>query len=549
MARYRRFDVQRNYYYETHDRNGNTKPYVCVDGTEIENITESQWKEQVLKEWSDFQNLHIDEALIMFHDRDINEDGTNKGLHAHGTFHCLESNTIEWAVTKFRASSLKNCQNVHSYVDSVRYLFHVSEQALNDCKTIYNPEDVNNYILVDSSGKVSGSFTARDVFPFKKIVGTGADGSEQVLDVISQHANWYGFALNAEGEKIELTVADIKERMSRKTDIRKKADQKEVINGYLLQVRAGRALPNEIKRRIESDVDGAGFTMLDSMKYRDDIQYAYERWLEDLQDFYSVHQHTRINIYVSGISQSGKDAFAKEFCKFLGGAQGYHDAPVKGKSTTYDFAGDYKAQRVSYVSDFDVSGFSMRQFLNLFDPENFHRASSRNKDKFYFPDYAVLTCSDPLETMIYQMFSENAKSTAKISNYTRNLLKRQGTEIDWLNAYMSVGLGTNFHEIRRRFALYLFIHNAEMYIYVLNNRRVCQSFAFVPPDDTNNPFDLFKVIPYNSKLPRSEFILQIKYAIEEVQNAIKYYLKLHGLQAPEEQEQPDFSYILDKLEG
>ena len=548
MARYRRFDVQRNYYYETHDRNGNVKPYVCADGTEIENITESQWKEQVLKEWSDFQWLRIDEALIMFHDRDINEDGTNKGLHAHGTFHTLESEPVEWAVTKFRASSQKNCQNVHSYVDSVRYLFHVSEQALNDCKTIYNPEDVNNYILVDSSGKVSGSFTSRDVFPFRKIVGTGADDSEQVLDVIPQHANWYGFALNAEGEKIELTVADIKERMSRKTDIRKKADQKDTINKYLAQIYTGSALPQEILQKIESDVDGVGFLMEDSKKYRDSVEYAYQRYLELIQDFYKKHSHNRINIFVSGLGESGKDTLAKAIARKIGGVQGYHEAPTRG-FTTYDFAGDYKGERISYISDYDASCHPMTQFLNLFDPFKFSPASSRNKDKFYFPDYAVFTSSDSLESFIYQMFSDYAKKSVKLSNYTRNELKKRGSESDWLNAYMLAGCGTRFHEIRRRFALYLYINSGRLFIYVRNNRKIYESFAFSAPNDENNPFELFKVIPYDSSLPFEEFLKQCNEALEQVELAVKYYLELHGLQAPEEQEQPDFSYILDKLDG
>ena len=88
---FRRFCVQRSFYFDTHDKDGNL----------LENApTETEWKESILKLWLDFDNLSLDENLIIFHDKDLNEDGTEKGLHAHCVPHFRNPISQESAMKK-----------------------------------------------------------------------------------------------------------------------------------------------------------------------------------------------------------------------------------------------------------------------------------------------------------------------------------------------------------------------------------------------------------------------------------------------------------------
>ena len=71
--RFRRFDVQRNYQFETHDKNGN----------QTSDITESNWRVKVISEMRSLFDSGVVEVMYAFHDKDVNNDGTSKGLHVH----------------------------------------------------------------------------------------------------------------------------------------------------------------------------------------------------------------------------------------------------------------------------------------------------------------------------------------------------------------------------------------------------------------------------------------------------------------------------------
>ena len=102
-SEYFKFDVQRNYQFETHDDKGN----------QTSDITESEWRSKVITEIRGYMNdgqrdNGLVEIFYAFHDRDINDDGTSKGLHVHFVATFAKKRLQTSAVKFFGASSVQN---------------------------------------------------------------------------------------------------------------------------------------------------------------------------------------------------------------------------------------------------------------------------------------------------------------------------------------------------------------------------------------------------------------------------------------------------------
>ena len=131
--RFRKFAGQRNYQYETHDANGN----------KVSNETEEEWRERVIREWSDLDGLGLSDNAFIFHDKDVNEDGTSKGLHAHCVATFKDGKSQSSAFKALGCSSMQNCKPViKSKVGAYRYLCHLTDEAMNQKKYIYDWHDV-----------------------------------------------------------------------------------------------------------------------------------------------------------------------------------------------------------------------------------------------------------------------------------------------------------------------------------------------------------------------------------------------------------------------
>ncbi|MGJ3947277.1 Rep family protein [Levilactobacillus brevis] len=128
--RARCFFIQRNMYFETHDK----------DGKEISNETVTAWKKRV---YSDIAKLDgVKWFAMIFHDHDLLDDGTPKGIHVHVLI-MFENAKTQTAVMKLTGtSSVQNTQVVRDKVNAARYLTHISEDAINKNKYRYSDDDV-----------------------------------------------------------------------------------------------------------------------------------------------------------------------------------------------------------------------------------------------------------------------------------------------------------------------------------------------------------------------------------------------------------------------
>lgn len=486
--KFRRFCVQRSYYFDTHDRDGNL----------IENApTESEWKELILKQWIDFEELNIDENLIIFHDNDLNEDGTEKGLHAHCVPHFKNPISQESAVKKFGASSLQNCTHCKNYSGAVQYLLHVTQEAINAMKTIYLPE---------------------------KIIG---------------------YALDKDGDKVKLSVREIQERMRRKTE-KKKAEQEQVKSDLLTEVSEGRLLPSEVRQLYKDDEYGVGLSLLQYQKDKSLYVSAEKEYLEECGKFYETHDHPATLIYITGGGGLGKNELALAIARRVADSRGVHMVGAEGKKTTFDLAGKYNGQKVSIIDELSPESFPLAQFLSVFDSKHAKIVNSRNSDKAYFPETILFTTSTPIEKFLYMLWKPYAHDNAQLSaQLRRNLITGNTTESDWHKAYClspnGFDIGNRFVQLRRRFAVYVVIRPDKcVEIRVFDPlANMPYSMLFNDPTFPNmETFPLYNICAYDISMPAVDFARQADKVARAVLDAVQHYYDITGYMRPQDAEKP-----------
>lgn len=488
--RYYRFDVQRNYQFETHDDKGNI----------ISDITENEWREKVKSEVRGFfEGSPVSEVFCIFHDRDVNDDGTSKGLHFHMvvTFSNGNHKTQTSAVKLLGASSVHNCQPCDSYVDSLRYLIHISETAVNQMKYIYDVTDV------------------------------------------------FGWRIADDGAVVKTTVTDFKQSMSRKNDKKARKEQKKVKDNCVVAVMSGNSIVSDVRGVYLEDPHNVGLSVLDYLQDKPLYERASDERLAMITEFYQHNPCPLTTIYISGGGGTGKTSLANAIAEKFADVYGVHQVSAPGKSTTFDFVGNYRGELVSIFNELS-SAFPVEQFLSIFDPLNAVPVNSRHADKLYFAKYALLTTSVPLETFIYNLWLPYAKENAKVPRKVRDVLVRSGADEQmWLSAYQQYLPKTDdkILQIRRRLPIHIHIERGFATIYLLDkNFNTSDSFAFTSPLPSKEPYSKLKTLPYDVN-DLKNIGIQTSELVNAICDGVDFYYKMNQYQHPDSFEKPNF----DKL--
>ena len=481
-----RFCVQISYKYFVEDEEGNRK----------NDMTELEWRKMMFDRLHTLvfaDDSHIKELFYIFHDRDINEDGTAKGLHIHFIVWLDKKITPSGAMKYFGATLQSNCQACNNYTNSAQYLCHISPDAIEKMKTVYLPEDVHGWRRDDE-----GNITATTLRDFQKVmVGKG-------------------------GKKERQEIKNIEDRLLDK-----------VIDG---DMSVSSARENYLEKRERGQVSARDY--LDIVPY---LNRANDVYFQRLVDFYKEHDCPKTLIYITGEGGSGKTTLAENLAKHWADDRGVHYVSVKGKSTTYDPAGNYCGQRVSVFNEFSTT-FAVEQFCDVFDPMRGVNMSSRFRDKYYFANYCLFTSSVPLEVFIYQLFKNYAQQKAVIPVNVRSALRN---EEDWLKAYLRyLPPGDDkIRQIRRRFAIMVRIQNGFASIYCLDHSaNVNQSFAFTQFNQIpNSPYSRFgNSVPYDVS-NSATIAKQTDFLIKRINDAINFFYVANGYVHPDKYEKPDFT--------
>lgn len=481
---FRRFCVERSYYYDTHDGDGNLRP---------DALSQDEWKDQVLKEWLDFDGLGLDENLIIFHDMDI-DGGIPKELHAHCVPHFKNQHSEESVKNLLKASSQMNCKHCKSYAGAVQYLIHVTQEAINHMKTIYLPE---------------------------KIIG---------------------YALDKDGNKVKLTVHEIQERMVRETDTKK---AEEVKSEMLADVAEGKILASDVARMYKDDEKDVGLNLVKYYKEKGMYQSAEQDYLAECARFYQSNPHPSTLIYITGMGGTGKTTLANAIAEKVADVRGIHFVAPPGKSTTFDFAGQYKGQKVSIFNESPPYAFNLEQFLDITDPQRAAMVNSRHADKSYFAEYLIFTASMSFEKFLYEMWKPYANDNANLPTYIRNQFKANSSEADWHNAYISCSIGRDvgnkFAQLRRRFALVIDIKQGGYAQINVFDKTCNPSYSLLYPSNLYPPVDAFKEwikVPYDVTKDSDTVKMLTDKAVGAVLKAVKHYYTSNGFALPESYEKP-----------
>lgn len=129
--RYRSWNVQVSYYYETHDS----------EGKKVSNLTEEEWKNTLSQRIKDLIS-EKDCVAYCFHDKDLLPDGMPKALHCHVLLMFANARYQRPVMKALNITREENCQPVRAKSSVARYLTHRTSQAMDDGKYPYNANEV-----------------------------------------------------------------------------------------------------------------------------------------------------------------------------------------------------------------------------------------------------------------------------------------------------------------------------------------------------------------------------------------------------------------------
>lgn len=129
--RYRSWNAQISYHYETHDN----------EGRKNSDLTETDWKSNVTQR---IKKVISDKDCVAycFHDKDVLNDGMPKALHCHILLMFANARYQRAVMKALSITREENCEPVRTKSSVARYLTHRTSQAMDDGKYPYNADEV-----------------------------------------------------------------------------------------------------------------------------------------------------------------------------------------------------------------------------------------------------------------------------------------------------------------------------------------------------------------------------------------------------------------------
>lgn len=368
----------RNYYYETHNENGE----------QVVELTEKKWKNKILKEFKDLMkvNEHIKEYWLIFHDKDKNDNDELGQLHVH--FYIEYDNGV-WPTSimkQLQVSKESNLTAVKNVASVFKYMLHISDKAMEDGKAIYHVSDL--ICVVKDKGKLG----PEDVEKYYKVKAVDKKSKRKANERYEEE-------LFVESKLAQLG-----------TDLLYNKD--------------------ELWDEVESEF-GKGKASSIMNRYDSVISTAERRKIRKLEREYAKQDRKTINVLVTGRGGSGKSTVVKDICKIIQKVNNYMDPfKVSSGGQMTDYLDSYNMEEIAIFDDFASSKISFDGFNNMFDRKNGNRIQSRYVNKFFYSRYNFITTSDSFEKVC-------SKVARKFKNDTDfdNLKYQVGRRFKWILKY------------------------------------------------------------------------------------------------------------------
>lgn len=322
-ARKRKFFGQISYEYEK-----NADP----------NLTEEDFKKSVEKRIKEYCQHNEDTYYIIFHDKDINDNGTLKPLHAHFYIDFKNARPFSTVYKALDISRKENLEFVRSSIKACRYMTHRNERNMAEGKFPYNVDEV----IQSSNGDYINSIMGEIKNHNKEKSDDGSEVEEYCLDL--------SYQISSDG---------------------------------LLPLEAKKALFEQFTQRTAQKAWNSNKRIFEENR-QEFIQQEFERL--------SRGERNHNGIYIQGDGNSGKSFLARLIAE-------QHDrlaahTPSVNKKR-FDLGSGYKGQKTMIINEFDAScGMAYRELFQILEPNSANQLSSRFKDAYIINDLTIITNSE-----------------------------------------------------------------------------------------------------------------------------------------------------------
>ena len=322
-ARKRKFFGQISYEYEK-----NADP----------NLTEDDFKKSVEKRIKELCQNDDDIYYYIFHDKDINKDGTPKCLHVHFVIIFKNPHAYKSVYKNLQISRQENLEFVRSIIKACRYMTHRNERNMAEGKYPYSVEEV----IQSSNGDYINSIMGEIKNPSKEQSDDGLEVDEYCLDL--------SYQISSDG---------------------------------LLPLEAKKALFEQFTQRTAQKAWNSNKRTFEENRF-EYIQKEFERMSRGERNHYGI--------YIQGSGNSGKSFLARLIAE-QHDSSGAHVPSINKKR--FDLGSGYKGQKTMIINEFDAScGMAYRELFQILEPDSANQLSSRFKDAYIINDLTILTNSE-----------------------------------------------------------------------------------------------------------------------------------------------------------
>lgn len=334
-ARKRKFFGQISYEYEK-----NADP----------NLTEEDFKKSVEKRIKEYCQHDEDTYYIIFHDKDINDDGALKPLHAHFYIDFKNARPFSTVYKALGISRKENLEFVRSSIKACRYMTHRNERNMAEGKFPYNVDEV----IQSSNGDYINSIMGEIKNHNKEKSDDGSEVEEYCLDL--------SYQISSDG---------------------------------LLPLEAKQALFEQFTQRTAQKAWNSNKRIFEENR---------QEYISKEFEHMSRGERNHNGIYIQGDGNSGKSFLARLIAEQYD-RLGAHTPSINKKR--FDLGSGYKGQKTMIINEFDAScGMEYRELFQILEPNSAIQLSSRFKDAYIINDLTIITNSDTYWKWLDAWFSK-----------------------------------------------------------------------------------------------------------------------------------------------
>ena len=314
------------------------------------NLTEVDFKKSVEKRIKELCKNDDDIYYLIFHDKDINEDGTPKCLHVHFVIIFKNPHTYQSVYKSLQISRQENLEFVRSSIKACRYLTHRNERNMAQGKFPYNVDEV----IQSPNGNYINSIMGEIKKHTKEQSEDGSEVDEYCLDL--------SYQISSDG---------------------------------LLPLEAKKALFEQFTQRTAQKAWNTNKRQFEENR-QEFIQQEFERM--------NRGERNHNGIYFQGDGNSGKSFLARLIAE-QHDRLGAHTPSINKKR--FDLGSGYKGQKTMIINEFDAScGMAYRELFQILEPNSANQLSSRFKDAYIINDLTIITNSETYWDWVDAWFPE-----------------------------------------------------------------------------------------------------------------------------------------------